>query len=269
MDTGGTVDIARAPAHLSPENAFLVLCCRSALRPEESARLRVLAQRLDWQRVLEAAARHHVIPSLHLALKRHCPEAVPQRVVELLEHRFLENAALAMLLSAETIGVWDALRSEGIDALPFKGVVLSAAVRGNVRERQAGDIDLLIRCTDRLTAARALERRGYRLTTPLGQRAFPAEPGKYEFHFERTGGPSVELRWRITQRQFAASLDLDFVWGRRVPLALGGRQFSTIAPEDLTLVLCAHGAKHRWSRVQWDLRCRSGWFTRFPACNGT
>ena len=86
---------------------------------------------------------------------------------------------------------------------------------------------------------------------PVDPRRIPREPRKYEFRFERNGGKTVELRWRITQQQFASALDLDFIWKRCESLVVGAARVPGMVPEDLLLVLCVHGAKHRWSRLMW------------------
>jgi hypothetical protein len=61
----------------------------------------------------------------------------------------------------------------------------------------------------------------------------------------------VELHWRIVSRHFAFSLDPQCLWKRIEPLSLEGTTVPNLATEDLLLILCAHGAKHGWSRLIW------------------
>ncbi|MCI0730335.1 MAG: nucleotidyltransferase family protein, partial [Chloroflexi bacterium] len=45
--------------------------------------------------------------------------------------------------------------------------------------------------------------------------------------------------------------ELDRLWPRLVIVPFAGRRVRNLAPEDLLLVLCVHGAKHRWSLLRW------------------
>jgi hypothetical protein len=46
-------------------------------------------------------------------------------------------------------------------------------------------------------------------------------------------------------------MDVDGIFSRAVLVTLCGRRVPTMAPEDLLLTLCIHGAKHGWSQLKW------------------
>ena len=64
-------------------------------------------------------------------------------------------------------------------------------------------------------------------------------------------GHIVELHWRLCERNASVHLPVGALWQRVTPVALPGMTVSSLAPEDLVLYLCVHGAKHRWERLEW------------------
>lgn len=61
----------------------------------------------------------------------------------------------------------------------------------------------------------------------------------------------LDLHWRITPRFFPFELPIEDLWQRRQSLVLLGVTVPTLAPEDLLLCLCAHGAKECWGKLKW------------------
>ena len=52
-------------------------------------------------------------------------------------------------------------------------------------------------------------------------------------------------------RAFPFRLDFDCVYRRLQPVTVAGRRIQTLSSEDLLLLLCVHGGKHRWSCLGW------------------
>ena len=61
----------------------------------------------------------------------------------------------------------------------------------------------------------------------------------------------VELHWAITSWTFFFPLNPEHLWERLETGSLEGTPVRTLAPEDLLLILCVHGAKHYWSKLGW------------------
>ena len=49
----------------------------------------------------------------------------------------------------------------------------------------------------------------------------------------------------------AVSVDLQQIWQRLVRTRFGGTTVLSFSPEDLLFILCVHGTKHGWKRLQW------------------
>jgi hypothetical protein len=70
------------------------------------------------------------------------------------------------------------------------------------------------------------------------------------FTHARTG-IVVEIQWDIVPRFFSLTLDRDGLERRLVTTTILGMETRTLSAEDLLFVLCVHGGKHAWSRLEW------------------
>jgi hypothetical protein len=61
----------------------------------------------------------------------------------------------------------------------------------------------------------------------------------------------VELHWRLAGHFFSFNPDPAALWDRSVEQTIAGAPVHTFCPEDMLLVLCAHGMKHFWTRLGW------------------
>jgi hypothetical protein len=67
----------------------------------------------------------------------------------------------------------------------------------------------------------------------------------------------VDLHWAVTAaveypvHSLALPLEQAGFWSRLETVSLAGTPVPSFAPEDLLLVLCVHGSKHRWERLEW------------------
>jgi hypothetical protein len=207
----------------------------------------------DWNSVLRIADDHRVMSLLFGRLSQ-IDAALPPEVEQRLRAAHQRNVFHSLANAAELIAVLKAFDREGIQAMPFKGVVLAAAIYGDLTTRHAGDLDILIHLQDRARATAVLVELGYELTTPLLTDGAPADPDCHEFHFERPrDGMVTELRWRLdlARSKFRHDLGMDWVWPHRRTAMLAGAEVPDVEPEILLLMLCMHGSKHRWSKLLW------------------
>jgi hypothetical protein len=230
---------------------------RAIARPPSAAadgQIREFAGRVgDWDSLLRIANEHHIAPLLYSRLSQSGTTVAPE-VEERLQSEYQRNAFHSMANAAELITVLKAFDAMEIPAMPFKGVVLAAAVYGDLTTRHAGDLDILIHLRDRARATAVLLGLGYELRTNLLPDGAPDDPECYEYHFERPGdGMVTELRWRfdLARSKFRQDLGMDWVWPHRRISMLAGAEVPDVEPEILLLMLCMHGSKHRWSKMLW------------------
>lgn len=207
----------------------------------------------DWDALILLASQHRVLAMVYTRLSA-VGATVPAAAHEQLKAGYERNAFHGLANAAELIAVLKAFEQESIVAMPFKGVVLGAALYGDLTTRSAGDIDVLIHYKDLLRATAILKQRGYELKTPVRKDGTPAISDSYEYHFERSAdGMVLELRWRLelTYARYRYDLGLQWVWPKRQTTMLAGATVLNVDPETTMLVLCMHGSKHAWSRLSW------------------
>ncbi len=239
---------------LRPEIEFLLTSARAHLKAEPSDALRMrLSDDLDWREVLRLARQHAVLPLLYEQLKAVGSQALPQAVWDELQRRFRGNLRRNLSMTAELLQLLRMLEAHRIDAMPYKGPALAAAVYGDVGLRQFNDLDILVRRQDVLNVKNLLLSQGYQdlFSLPAAQESVYLQTG-CELSFQHpTKRIWVDLHWHIVRKFCGFPLPLEPLWERLQPLWLNGQQIQTLAPEDLLLILCIHNGKHHWDRLGW------------------
>jgi hypothetical protein len=243
-----------APA--SREAALLVACARTRADGETAARVRALVEAgVDWPAVIRRASPHGMLPLLArhaLALPR---GTLPEPVRADLRERFERNAHDNLGRARELVRLMRALDAARIPALAFKGATLALAAYGSLALRRFVDLDVLVARRDLAAATRVLAATGY---APAGGSGLTAVQQAVFLRFihalpfgRADGRVKVDLHWEVQIRMLAVAFDTARLLERAVPVPMAGGTVATLSPEDLLLVLCAHGAKHRWERLAW------------------
>jgi hypothetical protein len=237
-----------------PEIELLLCCARTRTDPTSADRLRaLLREEIDWAYLLQTANRHRVAPLLYWNLNAACPEVVPTNVLHQLREHFYANNMRNLFLIGELLKLLNIFEAQGIPVIPYKGPTLAASVYGNVALREFGDLDILVHKHDLPRARQQLISLGYWLAdrlTESQEAAFLASQREYVFVHDDNGSV-VELHWAVAPRSYSFPLDPEHLWTRLRKLPLGGSTVLSFSPEDLLLILCAHGSKHFWHRLSW------------------
>lgn len=238
----------------APEAELLIHCARTEIDAERRERIPELCLAgLNWEKLLQLSQRNGLTPLLFFHLNAICPTSVPIKPQEFLRDYAQKNSAFTLLLTGELLRVLKVFESHGIKALPYKGPATAVRVYGNLLHRQFGDLDILVREGDVWKATDLLVAEGFEphfVIPPKKQGAFTRL--SYVRLFRRDGGRTlIELHWRIAPRFFAIRFDEDGLWSRLDQLKLLDAVVLTPAAEDLLLMLCVHGAKDCWERLEW------------------
>lgn len=230
------------------EDELILLCARARLDSADTIR-QIAASDLDWDYVLEAAQRHGVVPLLCTGLHAACRQAVP--VLQELDDRYLRNTQRNLLLVRELLAIVKLLSAKRIPVIPFKGPVLALTAYGNLSLRQIRDLDFIIHPEDATRARGLLLAEGYRLVQAFDpMQEIIHIRSNCEFTFEKTP-VELDIHWQISPRYFNLPFDLPRAWTRLEPVVLSGTSVPSLCPQDLLPVLCAHGARHVWERLEW------------------
>ena len=213
---------------------------------------RVLGRAVDWEAALGLADQHGTSSLLYQNLSR-LGDVVPSPVLAALGQRYERNVHRSLFLARELIRILDCLDALGIEAIPYKGVVLSEVYYGDMALRQPGDMDLFIRMHDVARVKGAVRDLGYTLRVPIPEDAEADYIASgYECSFDSPAGRSLlELQWALQPRFFAVDFDMEGLFERAVNVSVAGRRMKTPSAEDLLLVLSVHAAKHVWGRLIW------------------
>ncbi len=222
--------------------------------PEEADRVGELCSRdLDWDNLLSTALRNGLLPLLYFHLNSSCASLIPTERYQYLRDYAQKNSAFNLLLTGELLHLVDVFKANGISALPYKGPALAVKIYGNLLHRQFCDLDVLVQEHDVWKAAELLESEGFEphfRIPPKKRQAFLRL--SYVSLFRRDAGRSlVELHWRIAPRFFGVRFNEGLFWSRLQTIMLRDTSVLTPAPEDLLLMLCVHGAKDCWEKLEW------------------
>jgi hypothetical protein len=224
---------------------LLVECARA--RPDDAAIRRAAAAVDDWNQLLEQADRHGMAPLLCWYLER-CPDVVPAAVLGCLRDRLHAGAAYSLKLAAELVRLVALFDRAGIEVVPFKGPAIAWSLYDSPALRQMTDLDLLVRPAEAPRAVDLLVASGCRPAYSADLRFF--RPGR-ELPLSSPAGVAIDLHWALAPSQFCHALDLDRFRSRLVTVSIAGGPIRTLAPEDLLIFLCVHGAKHYWCSLNW------------------
>lgn len=234
------------------EDELLLCCARIQLDSGRAERIRALVQDgVNWAYLLWKAFPHAMLPLLYWHLNATCPGAVPGSIFKQLQGHFHSNIKRNLFLTGELLSLLNMFEEHGIRALSYKGPLLAASVYGNLGLRQFADLDLLVSPREVPKAKELLLSRGYQPRFPLShtQEAAYLQTKSEEIFVREGGGVFVKLHWGVAAEYFSLPLDVERLWKRLQPLALGGRTLCTLSPEDLLLILCVDGATYLWGRL--------------------
>ena len=229
------------PRRFDPEFELLLASCGPCQLDPTS----LLTPELDWERVLESAEHHRLIPALHAAL------AGKVGVPSTLRVRAHKHAWRVLHFTTELKRVARSFEQHGIEFLAHKGPALAQLLYWDPAMRQFGDLDIIIRSIDFARAKKALIELGYdpRLHLPLRQEKSLLHSG-YECSFGLNSERNLlELQWQIVPRFYSIDFDIDALFSRSIQIDLDGTSLRTMGHEDLLLALCVHAAKHDWSQL--------------------
>jgi Uncharacterised nucleotidyltransferase len=238
--------------HLTPEFQLLLACCSTpTLHGQTIASL--CSKDIDWGAFTSLVTRHQVTALVYDALCQHAIVHVPSQLKEDLKQRTLSVRAHALHHAAELVRLNQAFADAGIEVISLKGVTLSLRLFGDPAMRHVQDTDLMVKAKDLDRADALLRARGYRRTSPaadltpkMWQRMLLQDHHLSYSHDELR--LVVELHWGL---DLWLPANVSELWDHNQQTNWMGTTFRVLDDDAVLLVLCSHGAGHRWSRLKW------------------
>jgi hypothetical protein len=240
----------------SVEFQLLLTCLRWPLTEIDRNRIgTLLGTKINSPALLDLVEHHQVAPIVFRNLDGAAHAGAPPELLSTLRERTRTAGIKSFRRVSETLRLVAELARSGIAVRVLKGIAVSLAAYGDATLQDSIDIDLLVSIENVFAAEKVLVRCGYRRIVPLA-RLTPRRSKwilnhAHQFNFANPQTrDTVELHWALTPNPFKYR---QFV-ARNLPttyLAIGERQIPTLAPEDMFLHACIHGAEHWWSRLKW------------------
>lgn len=247
-------DRTKLRVDLRPEAELLLCCARTSIDLERVERIKALLKKeLDWLYLIRMMLAHGMLPLLYKGLKQAGPEAISSSTMDQLKRQYEASRKRNASMAEELVSILTLFERHDIIAIPFKGAALAAYAYGDLSLRQYADLDILVKKSDVFKAMDLLASRSYRPHFHLTA----AEQETYlqtgcEFVFINPDGKiGIELHWRITPRYFYFPLRMNRLWDDLDEVALAGKTVRALPAEELLLILCVHGSKHQWERLNW------------------
>jgi hypothetical protein len=235
------------PREAAPlEIELLLLCAQHHLTSTQVNRLRSLVGAgIDWARFVQMALDQRVHPLVYWNLKAHTQDLVPTAHFDAIEGHFFETTIFNMQAKRELVRLMRALQDAQIEAMPVRGPLLAYLLYDNLWLREFKDNDILVHEKDFEAAEELLLSLGYEREGPVEDNAYNQKLFNTELNTE------VELHWGMDSPFMPVEVGTEDYWHRSVIMMLDDLNVRTFNLDDLLLMLCFHGAKHRWHRLKW------------------
>jgi hypothetical protein len=160
-----------------------------------------------------------------------------------------------MVLLCELLRLQKSFGDAHILVIPYKGPLLAWMAYGSFARREFSDLDFVVEQRFIPDVVGLLLASGYSpqfdaREVHAGQKE--SAPGQYAF-VASAQKILVEIHTEQTLRYFPAPIDLQAQTGRLMTVEIGEQRIQTFSVEDTLVMLCVHGAKHFWERLNWVL----------------
>src|ERR1700730_1269329 len=162
------------------------------------------ARPVEWEAALRLADHHGTSALIYQNLSR-LGDVVPAVVLAAFRQSYETNIHKSLFLARELIRILDCLDAIGIEAIPYKGIVLSEVYYGDIALRRSGDMDLFVRRRDVARIKNAVRELGYTQRVPIPEDAEEDYIASgYECTFDSLAGRNLlELQWALQPRFYA------------------------------------------------------------------
>ena len=165
----------------------------------------------------------------------------------------MDIAKRNMLMTSELIKVMKLLEENDIEAISFKGPLLSQMAYGDITLRQYVDLDILVGEEDLEKAFELLENTSYKKVHELQE--YQTEKLKNIVHdasfIHTKNNVLVECHWVLSSGEFYIDINQWNDLAKPTYHKLQNTKIATLSNEKLLVYLCIHGYKHMWERLEW------------------
>ena len=231
---------------------LILTCVKGSVHTDNRGTLEnILRKELNWEYLYRQAERHGLIPLLYYTLKNTAPDLVPEHILSSMSEIYLASMTRAMIQARQLLWVIQLGKDHGIPIIPYKGVVLSQMIYGDIGLRISFDIDIIVRQHDAIQARALLASQGYSPQTSLT----PEQDKKYiqlrcEYGLSHPNQTMIDLHWQFIPWYYLEPFTESEIWSGSKVRSFEGKDVVTLSTEMMIIALCIHGAKHQWKKLR-------------------
>ena len=235
------------------EDQLIILGAKFESLPGDQKKIEILlSEEIDWNYLFHSTIRQCTLP-LFLRTINHLPlSVIPALHAQAFNTENRKIFKTNLVLLTEMFRFIKILEDQGIKSICFKGPVLAAMNYSDPGLRQFTDLDFAVENADLAQKAKnILLSHGYRLADEMnGVQEFHYLQTQCEYHLVNSQGTIfIDLHWQIFHSYFSFPFSLSEAFSRLTSVQIFQRPVLTFCPEDLLLILCAHGTKHLWEKL--------------------
>ena len=209
---------------------------------------------VNWKALARWARRHRVESLVARTLSRH-ELGAPDWAVAHFAARAQGHTMSALRATRALHQMTDALDRAGIPFLLMKGQAVAERYYQYPSDRQAIDIDILVRQKVVDAAADVLGELGFAAEDNI---SVPQEAHRLWMRLNAdipmiraADGIKVELHWRLAKNPYLIPWTEEEMFGHASRQGVSGVTVEAFRPAPLLVYLLTHGARHHWFRLKW------------------
>lgn len=243
-----------AKFHVSPEMSLLLNCCVFTPQVDTSANeISIqIPKDIDWGLLFRNGAYHKLLPQLFSYLEVLKIPGIPEEMLSELEGTVFQNSVRNLHMAGVLCDVVSVMRDNGIEALPFKGPVLSKRVYSEINCRFFNDLDILVSVEDALKARDILVENGFEVTPSISkdcEQAYMADENFFVLtHTEKK--VDIDLHWELTGRYSLIPLEFEDLRDSFLNEDFAGVPMHSLSDEDSLVQICVHATSHCWDKLE-------------------
>jgi len=194
---------------------------------------------VNWDRVLELALFHDVLPSVYRNLENTGWLSVPDDAVRKFREKWYHHIARNLILSHELDRVLKLFAERGIKAVPLKGVLLAGLFYPDITLRSFSDLDIWVRPANLKEASQILQQTGYEPRFTLDQDYSAENVCDILFHRCLHAGSkiSIEIHQCLAKPRDYPAIPEEKWWHQTREVQINGQYYFSLAPEDMLIYL--------------------------------
>jgi len=240
---------------ITNEQKLIIVLCKIKLEQDDLNFIRSNSlDSFDWSYIFSFSQKHGITSLIYSNISKHLDSKVPADVLNSFRESSLENSKKNLFLTSVLIKIVNELSELGIEAVPFKGAVLSQLIYKDITIREFYDLDLIVFKKDIARVKEYLLKNNFNTQFNLAgyQEDYYLNSKYYYINFIRSDNKvALDLHWANTEPNYSFSRPLNYFYDRLDESEINNKKFPVLGTEDLFLQLCLHGAKHSWSRFNW------------------